>query len=218
MALVTGPVWAVLPCWSAARVNQLWGSVAWVLVSGGHPGRALCWWMGCFLISVDPCPGGFGSFVSWLVCCTRFPCHQMKKSPPQGRHLLAAARRRPVVWDTRGVAPGGPQPPRTSVLFVKKSGGAGGSGGHRQCAGIPGALAGSLLTRPVQCYFCVFHFTLSPGRCFLKCVTWANTTQCFVIRDIWEVLGLGSELGSCAAGLLRAFKMVTTRQAVFPGV
>lgn len=87
---------------------------------------------------------------------------------------------------------GAPPVPCTAILTSRPS------GGH-------GAFARSLPTRPVHFY--VFHFTLLPGRYFSKYVPWAQTEKCSVF--IWEILGF------LVAGLLRAFKMVVMRWAVF---
>lgn len=195
---VTCPgVECVLPAlgfgWTPDRtVAQLWGAD----------------WLGVPVLVVLCCVGGrgasasvwtdvletVGSFVAgWFVAlgylATRWRSRFLKAAVcgpwPEG----ACA-----VWGQWGAEarPGAPPVPCTAILTSRPS------GGH-------GAFARSLPTRPVQFY--VFHFTLLPGRYFSKYVPWAQTEKCSVF--IWEILGF------LVAGLLRAFKMVVMRWAVF---
>ena len=91
--------------------NWFWGPEA-----PGPSGSALCGWAGCFLIR--------GTHVLETVCHTRFPWDQRDGPLPQGRCLLARARRWPVVWGegTLGCGPRQPSASGDLSLVCEKEG------------------------------------------------------------------------------------------------
>ena len=183
--------------------NWFWGPEA-----PGPSGSALCGWAGCFLTR--------GTHVLETVCHTRFPWDQRDGPLPQGRCLLARARRWPVVWGegTLGCGPRQPSASGDLSLVCEKEG---------QPWGTELAVTGVFVvsaTGPIQRYFCVFHFTVPPGWAPSN-VSSGSKRKCFVTRYLWEILGFRKRAG-LPSSLLRplgAWKAaVKTPQAVCPSI